>query len=77
VSIYTHKEIKNLALASIVAGVGSAILFQILGFIVMGYVDPFFIFALIFSTPIAVIIALFVGGVLHNKMKNSGNKDIR
>jgi hypothetical protein len=69
VSVFAPKRLNNLVLASVIAGVGSAILFQVLGIIVMGYLDPFFIIAFMVSAPVAFVIALFVGGILNLKRR--------
>lgn len=60
-SILAHKFIKSYLAAVIVSTVTVTLLFQGLGFLIMGYIDPFFIFAMIFSGVYAALISSFVG----------------
>lgn len=70
-SIFSHMRIKNFLLACILAALGTAIIFQVLGFIVMGYLDPFFIIALIITFAIALGIAALVGSIFYFKRRAS------
>ena len=61
VSVVTHCIIKHYGKALLISGIISSVLFQIAGYIVMGYLDPFFIIALITGGIVAVCISVIVG----------------
>lgn len=61
VAYIAHKNIRQYILASLVAGISSSVIYQILGVFVLGYLDPFFIIAFVVGTVIAIIIACIVG----------------
>lgn len=61
VSYVVHKKVKNFLLACILIAVSSAIVYQVIGFFVLGYLDPFFYIALAGSAVIAFGIAVVAG----------------
>ena len=63
----THKKIKQYILASVVAGISSSAIYQIIGVFVIGYVEPFYI--------IAFVIACIVGiPFVHKHSKEIAEK---
>jgi hypothetical protein len=52
---------KKYLLACIVTSIITSLIFQIIGFFVIGYFDPFFLFALIGGALVSFIIAVIVG----------------
>jgi len=57
----SHWRIQSYWLATIVSTVVSAILFQVIAYIDLGYLDPFFIMAMITSSAAAFTISAFIG----------------
>ena len=55
-----HKKVKQVILACVISSIISSVIYQILGFIVVGYLDPFFIPALLNSLALSFIIAVIV-----------------
>ncbi|MFA5780091.1 MAG: hypothetical protein WC947_08125 [Elusimicrobiota bacterium] len=60
-AIYFHTGTKKYIYASLKSAIASSILFQIIGFFIIGYLDPFFIIALLPESVLALIIALLIG----------------
>lgn len=61
VAYIAHKKIRNYIIASILGGISSSIIYQIIGVFVIGYLDPFFLIAFVPETVIAIVIACIVG----------------
>ena len=59
-SLISHLIIKRISLAIFLAAISSAIIFQIVVYLLAGYRDPFYIIALITTFIIAFIIALII-----------------
>ena len=57
--------------ACFIVGIITSIIFQIVGYIVLGYLDPFFIIALIMGALIASAIAFGVGLVFRSFIKEN------
>jgi membrane protein DedA with SNARE-associated domain len=68
-SVFSHMRLKKFLLACLIASFSTTILFQVLGFIVLGYLDPFFIIATITTFTIALCISLFVGSIFYFKRR--------
>ena len=62
-------KFKKYILACLVSGFLSSIIFQIIGFFVMGYLDPFYLWAFVGGVVVAFIIALLVGIPIEYKRK--------
>jgi hypothetical protein len=77
VFIFTHMHIKKFLLAIIVAGLGGAVLFLLIGTIVMGYLDPFFIIALKRIISISFLVAFLVGSVFYFRGGDSNTENKR
>lgn len=60
-AVLLHLIVKKYILASLIAGIMSAALFIVVDYIHLGYLDPFFPFALVTSSAIGFIISLAVG----------------
>ena len=60
-ALFCHWRIKKYLLASLAAAVSSTILFQIINFLHLGYLDPFFLIATFFGGGIAWGVALIIG----------------
>jgi phage shock protein C len=56
-----HYKIKLFFLSSILSAILASLLYQIIGFFVLGYLDPFFSKAFVNTLPISIFIALLVG----------------
>ena len=56
-----HLRVQNYLVASALSAITVSVLFQIIGYLVVGYLDPFFIVATIGGGVVAWIIALVVG----------------
>jgi len=54
----------NKKTAHIGAVITSAILFQIANYIYVGYIDPFFVIAIIFSSAIALVVSFVVKAII-------------
>jgi hypothetical protein len=61
-----HVKIKNYWVATILATLVSVILFQIVAYIELGYLDPFFLIAIVTSSAAALIISILVGALVKN-----------
>jgi len=67
-----HAKIKKYLIASILSAVASSIAFQIIGYFVLGYLDPFFLIALVTAALVSFVIALLTGipfCMIRNKKK--------
>jgi uncharacterized membrane protein YfcA len=60
IAFLTHKKVKQVILACVVSSIISSVIYQILGFIVVGYLDPFIIPAFLNSLGVSFIIAVIV-----------------
>ena len=60
-----HRIVRKRILGALLAAIFSAITFQIAGYFVVGYVDPFAPIAIVTMTIIAFAIAITVGFVLE------------
>lgn len=56
-----HYRLRNLLLSSILSAFTVSIIFQVIGFYVLGYLDPFFIIAFVNTLIISFIISVLVG----------------
>ena len=71
ISFIFHKKIKKYVLASFLSSLVTVIIYQIVGCIILGYLDPFFLIAAIYSFIVALVIS-FVIGLIITKYVNSG-----
>ena len=72
----SHKKIKNYFLASLLAAIISSTLYQLIGFIILGYLDPFYIIAFAGGFVIAFLIALLIGiPIVNNRKKQRGGSE--
>jgi membrane protein DedA with SNARE-associated domain len=60
-AVCIHAGIKKYIFASVLSAIVSSVLFQIIGYFVLGYVDPFFIIALFTGALASFLIALLTG----------------
>jgi hypothetical membrane protein len=63
-----HKKIKNYLLANVCSALISSVLFQLIGIIKYGYLDPFYELALFLTFIYSFIIAMVVG-LIFSKIK--------
>ena len=56
-----HYFLRRFFLASLLSALASTALFQIIAALYIGYFDPFWPIAVMFSAPIALVISLIVG----------------
>ena len=62
-SCLIHGYCKRYFTAAILSGFFSTVLFQAIGYLVLGYLDPFFIIALVGGWIASFVISLFVGSL--------------
>ena len=60
-SLLIHGYLKRYFIGSILAAFISTAIFQVLGYLVVGYLDPFFLIALVSGLCISFIVSLIVG----------------
>ena len=56
-----HINLKRFWVASVLAALTASIIFQVIGYLVLGYLDPFFMIALVTGGLVALILAVLVG----------------
>jgi membrane protein DedA with SNARE-associated domain len=56
-----HAKIKKYLFASVLSAIASSIVFQIIGYFILGYLDPFFLIALFTGALVSLVIALLTG----------------
>ena len=56
-----HSKLKRFWAASVFAALTASIIFQVIGYLVLGYLHPFFMIALVTGGLVALIIAVLVG----------------
>lgn len=61
VSGFAHKFIKSFLLAVMTSAIFVTLAYQVLGYALLGYLDPFFVIAIVFSAICASLIAALVG----------------
>ena len=61
VSFYLHRRLKKFVLACLLSSIITSVTYQLIGIVVLGYLDPFFMIAFMNTTIIAFIIAVIVG----------------
>jgi hypothetical protein len=60
-ALLAHWVIRRYLLASLCAAVGASIAFQFVVYLHLGYLDPFFIFALVVGAAVAFGVAVVIG----------------
>jgi hypothetical protein len=75
VSILVHRNISNVLMACIISGVATSTIYQVIGVLVVGYLDPFALFALAVGVFVAFIISLIVRAVLNIVCSRSVDND--
>jgi hypothetical protein len=60
IAFLMHKNVKRIFLACVVSSIISSVIYQTLGFVVVGYLDPFIIPAFLKSLAVSFIIAVIV-----------------
>jgi len=67
-----HWLIKTPKLASTLSAILAVVVFQIVAYIDLGYLDPFFLIAVVISAGIAFIISVLIGSLFKtNRDKNT------
>ncbi len=56
-----HYKLRKFFLSSILAAFSASLLFQIIGFFVLGYLDPFFLIAFVSTLLISFFVSMLVG----------------
>ena len=56
-----HYLVRNYALAVVGATVSTVVVFQVIAFLQLGYLDPFFLIAAVTSGGLALVVTLLVG----------------
>ena len=75
ISLLLHKNVTKYLLACISSSIATVSIYQILGIMIIGYLDPFFIYGLIAEIIVSLIIAIFVGiPFLYFRFKKSRNE---
>ena len=71
ISLFWHYKVKSQQKANIGSTITTVLLFQIVAYLLNGYLDPFFIIAMVISAAIALFVSLIVGSILSD-IKNKG-----
>ena len=61
IALSFHYKIERFLVSSLLAALVASILFQIVGFFVLGYLDPFFLIAFASTLALSFIISILVG----------------
>ncbi len=69
-SLLSHFLIKNYKKAIIVSSISSAVLFQVAVYIQLGYLDPFFMIAMVITGVITALISAVIG-IPFNRHRSS------
>lgn len=56
-----HYRIRNILVASLISAVSASLIFQIIGYFALGYLDPFFLVSLFTGAGIAFAISILTG----------------
>ena len=74
-----HYVLKNFLISSILSALAASLLFQVIGFFVLGYLDPFFLIAFTFSLVISFPISILIGilFVYHRKKANKNKRTMK
>ena len=56
-----HIKLNRLWVASLLAALTASVIFQIIGYLVLGYLDPFFMIALVTGGIVSLVVAVLVG----------------
>jgi hypothetical protein len=66
VAAFCHSVIRSFMGATIVSAFISTVLYQLAGFVVLGYLDPFFLIAIVVGAFYALLISIPVGFVTRS-----------
>ena len=70
-----HRKVANYFLACIASSIVTALIYQLMGIIITGYLNPFFIYGLITEMVLSFIIAIIIGiPFLYLRLKNKEEK---
>lgn len=61
VSLFFHTIFRSFAVACVVSAAIASVVFQVLAYFHAGYLDPFFVIALVVGGAVAYLVALVVG----------------
>jgi hypothetical protein len=76
ISVFVNKKVPNGMIACTISGVTTSIIYQVIGILVVGYLDPFFMFAFIIGFVVACVLSLIVRVVLDFiRFRSTGNDD--
>jgi hypothetical protein len=78
IAFLMHKKVKPIFLACVVSSIISSVIYQALGFVVIGYLDPFIIPAFLKSLAVSFVIAVIVSiqfAYTRFKVEKKMNKD--
>jgi hypothetical protein len=63
-SLGWHRAVRSKGWANLGAACTSVVVFQVLAFVQLGYLDPFFMIGMAMSAPVALLIAVLVGALV-------------
>ena len=70
-----HRKVENYIFACILAALISSVIYQLIGYFVLGFLDPFFLIALATGAGVAFLLALLTGiPVVYNRKRNERKK---
>ncbi|KQC08352.1 MAG: hypothetical protein APR62_04875 [Smithella sp. SDB] len=70
-----HRKIANYFVVCIASSIVTVLIYQIMGIIITGYLDPFFIYGLITEMVLSFIIAIIIGiPFLYLRFRNKEEK---
>ena len=63
-SLVWHRAVRHKGWANPGAACTSVAVFQVLAFVQLGYLDPFFMIGMAMSAPVALLVAVLVGALV-------------
>jgi len=60
-AVICHLKVKEYLVSALIAGVISTVIYQVINYIVAGYLDPFFIMALVNGFLAYMVLSLIIG----------------
>jgi hypothetical protein len=73
ISIYVHMYNENTLTGCVMSSIITSLVYQVIGVIIVGYMDPFAVLALIIGAGFAFVISMIVKIVMSLIMKKSPN----
>ena len=72
-AVLWHQYVSNYLVASLAASVTAVVVFQVLAYIHLGYLDPFALIAVVTTSAVALAIALAIGLPIRARRKRKAD----